>query len=268
LRDRMALAGHPSDDALPPGEPPLLELRSISRTYGRVEALRDVDLALLRGEVHALFGDNGAGKSTLLQIAAGAIRPDAGSILFHGVEIPLDSPLEAREHGIETVYQDLALADERSCTANVFIGREVRRGGMLGRMGFLDRRVMDRRTREEFGRLSVPIGDVKRPARLLSGGQRQGVAIARAAMWARDTILLDEPTASLGVRQRDHVADLISGLRSKGFAILLVSHDVPWALRLADRVSVLRLGQRVASRRADQASVTWAVAAMVGEVPV
>jgi simple sugar transport system ATP-binding protein len=242
----------------------MLELRDVRKTYGYVTALAGVDFELRAGEVHAVMGDNGAGKSTLLKIAAGVIRPDAGSVLVNGAEVELDSPLHARRLGIETVYQDLALADDRSCAANVYIGREICRPGLLGRLGVLDRPAMIKQTQRAFSELTVPVADVERPVRLLSGGQRQGVAIARAAIWARTVVLLDEPTAALGVRQREAVGALIRRLRDRGFGVLLVSHDVPDVLKLADRVTVLRLGEKVATRSTREIDAGWIVRSMVG----
>jgi simple sugar transport system ATP-binding protein len=242
----------------------VLQLRGIRKSFGAVEALRGVDLTLLRGEVHAVMGDNGAGKSTLLKVAAGVVRPDAGEVRAEGTAVELSSPLDARRLGIETVYQDLALADHRSCVANVYIGREVRRGGLLGRLGVLDRATMTVRTRDAFARLAVPVPAVERPVRALSGGQRQGVAIARAAIWARTVVLLDEPTAALGVRQRAAVDELIKNMRSRGYGVLLISHDVPQVLGIADRVTVLRLGETVATRPTEDVDAGWIVTAMVG----
>ena len=242
----------------------MLELRGIRKSFGHVEALRGVDLTLARGEVHAVMGDNGAGKSTLLKVAAGVVRPDAGHVVTDGSEVEFSSPLDARRRGIETVYQDLALADHRSCVANVYIGRELRRGGVLGRLGVLDRPAMRARTTDAFERLTVPVTDVERPVRMLSGGQRQGVAIARAAIWAQTVVLLDEPTAALGVRQREAVNALIQNLRSRDFGVLLISHDVPQVLSIADRVTVLRLGENAGTRVRDDADGTWIVNAMVG----
>jgi simple sugar transport system ATP-binding protein len=226
-----------------------------------------VDLSLERGEVHAVMGDNGAGKSTLLKVAAGVVRPDGGEIRTSGTEVEFSSPLEARKRGIETVYQDLALADHRSCVANVYIGREVRRAGLVGRLGVLDRPAMRSRTKQAFDRLAVPVTDVDRPVRMLSGGQRQGVAIARAAIWAQTVVLLDEPTAALGVRQREAVDVLIQNLRSRDYGVMLISHDVPQVLSIADRVTVLRLGENAGTRERGEVDATWIVNAMVGAVP-
>jgi simple sugar transport system ATP-binding protein len=246
------------------GEGAALELRDIRKSYGQVEALRGVDLDIRRGEVHAVMGDNGAGKSTLLKVAAGVVRADSGDVLMAGAPAQLGSPLDARRAGIETVYQDLALADHRSCVANVYIGREVRRRGLLGRLGVLDRAAMAARTREAFEGLSVPVSDVDRQVRLLSGGQRQGVAIARAAIWAKTVVLLDEPTAALGVRQRAAVDALIQNLRSRDFGVMLISHDVPQVMAIADRVTVLRLGENAGTRSRGEVDASWIVNAMVG----
>jgi len=229
-----------------------------------VEALRGVDLDIARGEVHAVMGDNGAGKSTLLKVAAGVVRPDEGAIRMDGEPVAFGSPIDARRAGIETVYQDLALADDRSCVANVYVGREIVRRGPLGLVGVLDRGAMAARTREAFEGLSVPVRDVERPVRLLSGGQRQGVAIARAAIWAETLVLLDEPTAALGVRQRAAVDSLVQNLRSRNFGVMLISHDVPQVLEIADRVTVLRLGENAGTRARGEVDATWIVNAMVG----
>jgi ABC-type sugar transport system ATPase subunit len=244
--------------------PAALELRGIRRSFGQVEALRGVDLDIARGEVHAVMGDNGAGKSTLLKVAAGVVRPDEGAIRMDGEPVEFGSPIDARRAGIETVYQDLALADDRSCVANVYVGREIVRRGPLGLVGVLDRGAMAARTREAFEGLSVPVRDVERPVRLLSGGQRQGVAIARAAIWAETLVLLDEPTAALGVRQRAAVDSLVQNLRSRNFGVMLISHDVPQVLEIADRVTVLRLGENAGTRARGEVDATWIVSAMVG----
>jgi len=243
---------------------PALELRRVSKSYGQVCALDGADLAVYPGEVHGLLGDNGAGKSTLLKIAAGAVQPDRGSILIEGREVRLSSPLHARDLGIETVYQDLALAGTRSCTANVFIGREIVRRGPLRPFKVLDRRAMHLRASVEFQALGVPVANPKLRVDGLSGGQRQGVAIARAALWARNLVLLDEPTAALGVRQKASVEQLMAQLRERGLGVLLISHDVPEVLKLADRITILRQGRVVAARPAHELDVEYVVSRMVG----
>jgi simple sugar transport system ATP-binding protein len=245
---------------------PALELRGVSKWYGQVHALDGVDLSIYPGEVHGILGDNGAGKSTMLKIAAGVVQPDDGEILIEGKRVRLLSPLDARAAGIETVYQDLAIAETRSCTANVFVGREITRRGALGNVGVLDRRAMHLRAEREFAELGVPITNTKQQAGLLSGGQRQGVAIARAAMWAKHLVLLDEPTAALGLRQKASVDKLMREMRARGLGVMLISHDVPEVLNLADRITILRLGQVVASRTAAGTDLPYVVEKMVSGV--
>ena len=259
--ERESESGQPLDS-----RPPALELREVRKRYGTVEALKGANLTLRRGEVHALLGDNGAGKSTLLKIAAGVISPSGGGVWVDGREVAMGSPQAARELGIETVYQDLALADDRSAVANIFMGRELLRSGPLGLLGVLDRKRMTGKVTAEFEHLDVPVTDPRRPVREFSGGQRQGIALARAAMWARAIVLLDEPTAALGVRQRAMVHNLMDALRERGLGVLLISHDVPEVLRIADTVSVLRLGRSVASRPAGEVDTRWCVGAIVGEL--
>jgi simple sugar transport system ATP-binding protein len=243
---------------------PVLELRGVSKWYGQVHALRGVDLTVHAGEVHGLLGDNGAGKSTLLKIASGAVRPDEGEVAVDGETVELTSPIDARDRGIETVYQDLAIAGTRSCTANVFVGREILKPGILGKLGVLDRRTMHERAAKEFAELGVTIKDPRQRAGLLSGGQRQGVAIARSAMWARHLVLLDEPTAALGVRQKRSVDQLMRQMRERGLGVLLISHDVPEVLSLADRITILRQGSVVTTQSTEGVGVTYVVEKMVG----
>ncbi|MEV5750410.1 ATP-binding cassette domain-containing protein [Actinoallomurus sp. NPDC052308] len=241
---------------------PLLEARGIERSFGQVQALRGADFTVYRGEIVALIGDNGAGKSTLVKILSGADQPNAGQILVEGDPVRLDSPHAARDLGIETVYQDLALASDLDPAANLFLGREVFRRGLLGRLGFLDKRAMARDTTSEMERLGVHLKDAAAPVAALSGGQRQSVAVARAAMWARRVIFMDEPTAALGVVQTQQVLELIRRVRDAGIAVVLISHNMPQVLEIADRVEVLRLGARVARFEAADATVEDLVAAM------
>ncbi|MCO6000077.1 ATP-binding cassette domain-containing protein [Actinoallomurus rhizosphaericola] len=241
---------------------PLLEARGIERSFGQVQALRGADFTVYRGEIVALIGDNGAGKSTLVKILSGADQPNAGQIFVEGRPVRLDSPHAARDLGIETVYQDLALASDLDPAANLFLGREVFRRGLLGRLGFLDKRAMARDTTGEMERLGVHLKDAAAPVAALSGGQRQSVAVARAAMWARRVIFMDEPTAALGVVQTQQVLELIRRVRDAGIAVVLISHNMPQVLEVADRVEVLRLGARVARFKAADATVEDLVAAM------
>ena len=241
---------------------PLLEARGIRRRFGHVRALDGADFTLYPGEICALVGDNGAGKSSLVKILSGADRPDEGEILFDGRPVAFGSPSAAQALGIATVYQDLALAADLTPFENLFLGREEMRPGLLGRLGFVDRAAMRRRATEQFARLGVRLRSAGVPVSSLSGGQRQSVAIARAALWADQVIFMDEPTAALGVVQTGRVIDLIRQVRDQGIAVVLISHNMPQVLAVADRIEVLRLGRRVARLAAGDASVERLVAAM------
>lgn len=243
----------------------VISVRSLTKSYGVVEALKGVDIDFFKGEVHAVCGDNGAGKSTLLKILSGAISHTAGSLALDGSEVQFSSPQDARDRGIETVYQDLALAGDRSCAANIFLGREILKPGLMGKLGMLDRKSMNRKAKEYFHELSIPISDPVRNVRAFSGGQRQGVAVARAAIWATRVVLLDEPTAALGVRQKGAVRELIGRLKARGLAVVLVTHDIPEVLAHSDRVTVLRQGRAVATRLTRDVDMQWIVGAMVGQ---
>jgi simple sugar transport system ATP-binding protein len=241
---------------------PLLEARNIKRRFGHVEALSGADFTVYPGEICALIGDNGAGKSTLVKILSGADRPDEGEILIDGKPVTFSDPASAQAHGIATVYQDLALAPELTPADNLFLGREQMRPGLLGTLGFLNRREMRRKAAEQFERLGVKLRSATVPVSSLSGGQRQSVAIARAAMWANKVIFMDEPTAALGVVQTGRVIDLIRQVRDQGTTVVLISHNMRQVLKVADRIEVLRLGKRVAQFEAASATVESLVAAM------
>jgi len=243
---------------------PLLQASGIYKSYGHVEVLKGVDFTVERGEVTALIGDNGAGKSTLVKILSGALRPDRGEIRVAGRPVSFDSPQDAHALGIETVYQDLALAPELGSAENVFAGRELLKPGLLGRLGVLDRKTMRRRTQQAFIEMSTDVKDIDAPVAALSGGQRQSVAICRSVMWADKVIFMDEPTAALGVRQTGRVLQLIRRVADKGIAVVLISHNMPEVLQVADRVQVLRLGRRVAEFRAADTTVEELVGAMTG----
>jgi simple sugar transport system ATP-binding protein len=216
------------------------------------------------GEVVALIGDNGAGKSTLVKTLSGVHAPDAGQIVFEGREVQLPTPEAARELGIETVYQDLALAPDLESSANLFLGREVLRKGLLGRLGWLDTAAMRQQTQSAFGDLGVGVPDVTAPVANFSGGQRQGVAVARAVTWASKVVFMDEPTAALGVVQTRRVLELIRRVRDRGLSVVLISHNMPEVMEVADRVEVLRLGVRVATFQRGEASMEDLVGAMTG----
>jgi simple sugar transport system ATP-binding protein len=239
----------------------MLQLQSVGMAFGAVEALQAVDLELGPGEVVGLMGDNGAGKSTLLKIVAGNFAPTSGRILWDGRAVDL-SPLSARELGIEAVYQDLALCDNLSASANVFLGREMRRR-LFGILPVLDHAAMRRRSAELFDEL----GSDTRPddlVRRMSGGQRQAVAIARARLSAPRLMLLDEPTAAISVRQIAEVLELIRGLRDRGVSVLLISHRMSDVFAVADRVAVLRRGRKVADKLTAESSPEEVTALITG----
>ena len=243
---------------------PLLEAAGIRKTFGAVEALRGANFTVYPREIVALVGDNGAGKSTLVKILSGALAPDSGEIRFDGVSRTLSSPFVARSLGIETVYQDLALAPELDAADNLYLGRPVMRAGLLGRVGIVDRGQMRTRSAETFAELAVTVPDVRTPVARLSGGQKQGVAVARAVTWASKVVIMDEPTAALGVRQTERVLDLIRRVRETGRSVVLISHNMPQVLAVADRVEVLRLGTRVAVHATTDVTANDLVAAMTG----
>ncbi|MBV9382794.1 MAG: sugar ABC transporter ATP-binding protein [Streptosporangiaceae bacterium] len=240
---------------------PLLEARSVTKRYGHVQALDGASFAVLPGEVVALIGDNGAGKSTLVKVLSGAIRPDGGEILVEGEPVSLSSPVDARRHGIETVYQDLALAPDLDAAANLYLGREIY---LVPLLRVLNRSAMRRSAVSAFAELGVELPDVSAPVATLSGGQRQSVAVARAVAFASKVIFMDEPTAALGVVQRGRVLDNIRRVRDRGISVVLISHNMPEVLAVADRVEVLRLGRRVARFTASEASLEQLVGAMTG----
>lgn len=243
---------------------PALVAEGITKTYGHVEALRGVDFECRAGEVTALIGDNGAGKSTLVKILSGATEPDAGSIVVDGHDYHPTSPRAGHEAGIETVYQDLALAPDLGPSQNLFLGRELRRRGILGRLGFLDDRAMKETTAQHFRDLGITTDASSHSVRALSGGQQQGVAVARAVAWGRRIVILDEPTAALGVVQTQAVLKLVRRVAESGLAVILISHSMPDVLAVSDRIEVLRLGQRVARFRRGGTTVEQLVAAMTG----
>jgi simple sugar transport system ATP-binding protein len=243
---------------------PVLEARQIVKRFGRVQALRGANLTVYPEEVVALVGDNGAGKSTLVKTVVGVHPPDDGEILFEGKPVTVNTPHEARDLGIETVYQDLALAAEVDPAANMFLGREIVRSGPLGKLGFLDKPAMRRRSDEAFKSLGVRIQDTSARVANMSGGQRQGIAICRAVTWASRIVFMDEPTAALGVVQTRNVLDHIRRVREHGLSVVLISHNMPEVFEVADRIEVLRLGERVARLRPKDVSMEDVVSAMTG----
>ncbi len=227
----------------------ILEAQGISKHYGGINALDDVDLDLRRGEVLAIVGDNGAGKSTLIKAITGAIPRSSGRIFIDGSEVRIETPTDAKAVGIETVYQDLALVNELSITKNVFLGREIVRDGILGRLfGALDFRRMDAEIRDLFNKLDIRITDIYRDAQAFSGGQRQAVALSKTVMFGKRIAILDEPTAALGVRESKMAMDLVASLKDHGLSVIMITHNMQHVLNYCDRVMVLRLGRVAAVR--------------------
>lgn len=253
----MGEVGEPERPAVP-----LLEARGLVKRYGHVQALDEASFSAYPAEVVALIGDNGAGKSTLVKTLSGVIRPDRGQIFVSGTPVSFSSPLDARAHGVETVYQDLALAPDLDAAANLHLGREIYRWWPPLRV--LNKGEMRRRAVAAFADLGVELPDVTAPVATLSGGQRQSVAVARAVSYASQIIFMDEPTAALGVVQRERVLDNIRRVRDRGITVVLISHNMPEVLAVADRVEVLRMGRRVARFTAAQATIEQLVGAMTG----
>lgn len=243
----------------------LLEASGIVKRYGHVTALNGASFSADAGEVVALIGDNGAGKSTLVKILSGVVPPDEGSIAIGGTPVTFASPLAARAHGIETVFQDLALAPDLGPAENAFIGRELVRPGLLGRFGILDSARMRKQAAEAFASMGTNlVALLDEPVATMSGGQRQSVAICRSIMWANRVLFLDEPTAALGVVQTRNVLDLVRRAAARGVAVILISHNMQQVLEVADRVEVLRLGRRVAQFKAADTGIEELVGAMTG----
>ena len=241
---------------------PLLTARGIVKRYGSVTALDGAGITVYAGEVCALVGDNGAGKSTLVKILSGAETPDAGVITLDGQEVTIPSPVAAQELGIATVFQDLALGPELTAADNMYLGRELLRTGLLGKLGFLDRATMRRESAAQFAKLGVTLRSADVAVGSLSGGQRQSVAIARAAKWADKVIFLDEPTAALGVVQTERVLRLVRQVADEGLGVVLITHNMSHVVEVADRVEVLRLGASAAAFERGEATVEALVTAM------
>ncbi len=246
----------------------ILQARGIVKRFGHVEALRGADFDAYAGEVTALIGDNGAGKSTLVKILSGVYAPTSGQMTVDGKPIAFASPSDAHAVGIETVYQDLSVCQDLSPSANMYMGREALRPGLLGRLGFLDNATMRRESAVAFQKLKVALKDMDAPIASLSGGQRQSVAICRSAMWAKRVVFMDEPTAALGAVQTARTLDLIRRIRDTGVAVVLISHNMRDVIQVADTVEVLRLGRRIASMRNDGITVPDLVGAMTGALDV
>lgn len=245
---------------------PILTARGLVKRYGRVTALDSADFDLYPGEILAVIGDNGAGKSSLIKALSGAMTPDEGEIRLEGKPVSFRSPMEAREAGIETVYQNLALSPALSIADNMFMGRELRRPGFAGRwLRKLDKPRMERFAREKLSELGLmTIQNIGQSVETLSGGQRQGVAVARAAAFGSKVIILDEPTAALGVKESRRVLELILDVKSRGIPIILISHNMPHVFEVADRIHIHRLGRRLCVINPGNHTMSDAVAYMTG----
>jgi fructose transport system ATP-binding protein len=244
---------------------PLFQARGIVKRFGHVTALSGADFDLYPGEVLAVIGDNGAGKSTLIKVLSGALQPDEGEIRLDGEAVTFKTPLDARRAGIETVYQDLAVAPALDIASNLFLGRELRRGGPLGQvLRMLDKRTMRKEATRALAELNIGVQSVRAAVQDLSGGQRQGVAVARAAAWGRRVVIMDEPTAALGVKETAQVVELIKRVRERGLPVILISHDMPHVFELADRIHIMRLGKRAAVVTPQSHTMQEAVAIMTG----
>jgi fructose transport system ATP-binding protein len=245
---------------------PILKGRNLVKRYGKVTALDHCDFDLMSGEILAVIGDNGAGKSTLIKAISGAVIPDDGEITLEGKKVQFTSPIEAREHGIETVYQTLAMSPALSIADNMFMGRELRKPGFMGKwLRQLDRPAMEKFARDKLSELGLmTIQNINQAVETLSGGQRQGVAVARAAAFGSKVIILDEPTAALGVKESRRVLELIQDVKSRGIPIILISHNMPHVFEVADRIHVHRLGKRLCVIDPKEHSMSDAVAFMTG----
>ena len=244
----------------------LLEARGIVRTYGSVVALDGADFDVEAGQVTALIGDNGAGKSTLVKILSGTENSEGGEVRLEGEWVNFNNPAAARSHGIETVFQDLALCPHLDPIENLYLNREIKRSGLLGVLGFMNRKAMRDRSVEVFTDLGATVRKLNEPVGTMSGGQKQSVAVARSAAWASKIIFFDEPTAALGVVQTANVLDLIRRVRDKGIGVVLISHSMPEVLEVADTVQVLRRGRRVATINAADSSIEELVGVMTGKL--
>jgi D-xylose transport system ATP-binding protein len=240
----MATYKHPASG----GATPIVEMLGISKFYGGVAALREVDFAVYPGEIVALLGDNGAGKSTLIKILAGAVIADEGEVRIEGKRVEITSPAQSKALGIETVYQDLALCDNVDVPTNIFLGRELRKSYFGGFLKLFDRKQMAEETRRLLDDLKIQIDDIQSTVRNFSGGQRQTIAIAKSVYSNAKLIIMDEPTAALGVAQQAQVFSLIEGLRDRGEAIVLISHNMDDVMKVADRIVILKTGRLVTNR--------------------
>ena len=231
---------------------PILKVSGVSKAFGHVQALQNVNFELNKGEVLGLVGDNGAGKSTFIKVLSGVHKKDEGSIVFDGKEVDFNSPKEAIAAGVETVYQDLALAPDLSIFSNMFLGREMLKKGFLGKLGFVDTDSMKDSVEENIKKLKATLNHVEQEVGTLSGGQRQSVAITRAVIWGKKVIIMDEPTAALGVEESEKVLQIVKEVKKHGITVIFISHTMPHVLEVSDKICVLRLGKTVANLNASE----------------
>ncbi len=243
----------------------VMQAKNISKRYGHVTALDGADFELFDGEILAVIGDNGAGKSSLIKVLSGATIPDSGEIMLDGKTVHFRSPIDARRQGIETVYQDLAVAPAMTIAENLFLGREILRPGFLSQFfRLIDKKKMLQEANKHMQDLKIGIRSMQQSVETLSGGQRQGVAVARSAAFARHVIILDEPTAALGVKEGNMVLELIRNIRDKGLPVIIISHNMPHVFEIADRIHIQRLGRRAGVIDPKKVSMSDTVAVMTG----
>ncbi len=243
----------------------IMQGKGLVKRYGQVTALEGTDFELRAGEILAVIGDNGAGKSSLIKVLSGAVVPDEGQIILKGEPIQFRSPIDARRKGIETVYQDLAVAPAMTIAENLFLGREIRRPGLLGSvLRLIDKKAMLVQAEQHMQALKIGIRSMNQAVETLSGGQRQGVAVARSAAFAQHVVIMDEPTAALGVKEGNMVLELIRRVRDKGLPVILISHNMPHVFEIADRIHIQRLGKRACVVNPKQISMSDTVAIMTG----
>ena len=257
-------ANSSSLEFMPEKGKPVLQARGLVKRYGQVTALDGTDFELRSGEILAVIGDNGAGKSSLIKALSGATIPDSGEIFLDGAPVRFRSPIDARRKGIETVYQDLAVAPAMTIAENLFMGREILRPGILGLLKIIDKQAMLTEATRHMADLKIGIRSMTQAVETLSGGQRQGVAVARSAAFARHVVIMDEPTAALGVKEGNMVLDLIRRVRDSGLPVIIISHNMPHVFEIADRVHIQRLGKRATVINPKRLSMSDAVAVMTG----
>ena len=247
----------------------IFKAQGIVKRYGQVTALDGVDFELRAGEILAVIGDNGAGKSSLIKVLSGAVLPDEGTMELDGQPVRFRSPIDARKHGIETVYQDLAVAPAMTIAENLFLGREILKPGILGKLlRLIDKKQMLQDATMHMADLKIGLRSMGQAVETLSGGQRQGVAVARSAAFAKHVVIMDEPTAAQGVKEGNMVLELIRRVRDKGLPVILISHNMPHVFEIADRIHVQRLGKRAAVLNPKAISMSDTVAVMTGAMPV